>query len=244
MTIPTPPTDYGFHQGEALAHLHTGKPTNTRQHLSAANAHAALAIAAAIDAAIRAVRELYAPVEYAVAGDECGDTGEQNGAGQPPSVWEKTRRIYVASSWRNPIQPQLVSILRSEGHEVYDFRNPDGGTGFSWAETMRPAHTPDPTGPVPAKGTDWIRDLIYLDMLAHPRAQAGFHADFDAMKWADTFVMALPCGKSAHLELGWAAGAGKRTAILLEDPVEPELMYLTADAIFHRVEDLLAWLES
>lgn len=31
--------------------------------------------------------------------------------------------------------------------------------------------------------------------------------------------MVLPCGKSAHLELGWAVGAGKRTIILLEEGV-------------------------
>jgi hypothetical protein len=62
-------------------------------------------------------------------------------------------------------------------------------------------------------------------MIEHPRAIEGYDADFAAMEKADTFVMVLPCGKSAHLELGWAIGAGKRTAILLEDPVEPELMY-------------------
>ena len=32
--------------------------------------------------------------------------------------------IYVASSWRNAYQPEVVARLRSEGHSVYDFRNP------------------------------------------------------------------------------------------------------------------------
>lgn len=32
------------------------------------------------------------------------------------------RRIYVASSWRNLVQPGVVTILRRLGHEVYDFR--------------------------------------------------------------------------------------------------------------------------
>ena len=31
-------------------------------------------------------------------------------------------RIYVASSWRNPTQPVMVTTLRDAGHEVYDFR--------------------------------------------------------------------------------------------------------------------------
>ena len=32
-------------------------------------------------------------------------------------------RIYVASSWRDPYQPEVVAALREAGHEVYDFRN-------------------------------------------------------------------------------------------------------------------------
>ena len=33
-------------------------------------------------------------------------------------------RIYVASSWRNALQPGVVTKLRRDGHEVYDFREP------------------------------------------------------------------------------------------------------------------------
>ena len=33
-------------------------------------------------------------------------------------------KIYVASSWRNPYQPEVVAALKKAGHEVYDFRNP------------------------------------------------------------------------------------------------------------------------
>jgi hypothetical protein len=44
-------------------------------------------------------------------------------------------RIYVASSWRNAIQPIVVAALRRDGHEVYDFRNPfHGDTGFHWSQ--------------------------------------------------------------------------------------------------------------
>ena len=43
-------------------------------------------------------------------------------------------RIYVASSWRNKYQPEVVAALRKAGHEVYDFRNPkDNPGGFHWA---------------------------------------------------------------------------------------------------------------
>lgn len=44
-------------------------------------------------------------------------------------------RIYVASSWRNERQPEVVARLRAEGHEVYDFRRPNGQQdGFHWSE--------------------------------------------------------------------------------------------------------------
>ncbi len=42
-------------------------------------------------------------------------------------------KIYVASSWRNTRQPEVVEALRARGHEVYDFRHPaPGNEGFSW----------------------------------------------------------------------------------------------------------------
>lgn len=49
-------------------------------------------------------------------------------------------------------------------------------------------------------------------------------------------------GRSAHLELGWAVGQGKKTAVLLDDPVTPELMYKMVDYLAPNVHDLLGWL--
>lgn len=198
--------------------------------------------------------------------------------------------VYVASSWRNPVHPVVCKVLKAAGIDHYDFRNPEGGTGFSWSEVetvdgldstttcqhcgetiarasftglgffepdIDPANDPvvwrhlrtgygicsDLTNAaIPKKGSDWESRAKYLRMIEHARAVEGFEADFAAMQRADTFVMVLPCGKSAHLELGWAVGAGKRTAILLEDPVEPELMYRMADHLSTGAADLLDWL--
>jgi hypothetical protein len=147
--------------------------------------------------------------------------------------------VYVASSWRNPMQPAVCAVLKAAAIDHYDFRNPEGGTGFSWREVK--TDRPSVSG-IATKGSDWEQVDEYLRMVNHPRAIEGFDADFAAMEKADTFVMVLPCGKSAHLELGWAIGAGKRTAILLEDPIEPELMYRCADYLSPNVHDLLGWL--
>lgn len=40
--------------------------------------------------------------------------------------------VYVASSWRCAMQPAVVAVLRAAGIGCYDFRNPEGGTGFAW----------------------------------------------------------------------------------------------------------------
>lgn len=154
----------------------------------------------------------------------------------------KPEYVYIASSWRNPIHTAVCAALRSVKIPHYDFKNPPNGTGFSWRSVKSDwPHGPERTE-VRAKGADWENVDEYLSMISHPRAVEGFAADFGAMQQADTFVLVLPCGKSAHLELGWAVGAGKRTAILLEDPVEPELMYRMVDYMAPSMFDLLGWL--
>lgn len=137
-------------------------------------------------------------------------------------------RIYLASSWRNPYQPWMVERLRHLNHEVYDFRNPPHSTGFKWEDIGLT---------LPCAAVDYRNAL-----LSHPRAAQGLNADFATMRWADVGLLVLPCGCSAHLELGWMAGAGKRTIILTEDGQEPELMAMLADHIcvsFDEVEALL-----
>lgn len=120
------------------------------------------------------------------------------------------KKIYVASSWRNPDQPWLVALLLTHGHEVYDFRNPPGGTGFAWKSI-------DPNWEL------WTTEE-YRAALEHPLAVAGFASDAGALEWCDTCVLLLPSGRSAHLEAGWAAGSGRALAILTQDGLLPELM--------------------
>lgn len=139
--------------------------------------------------------------------------------------------IYVASSWRNTVQPLVVEILRAAKFSVYDFRNPPGKAGFGW-EQIDLARHPD--------GTTSISE--FLHGLNRPSAVAGFNTDMDALKTADITMLVLPCGRSAHLELGWAIGAGKKTAVLLDEPCTPELMYKAADHLAPSMIDMLGWL--
>ena len=127
------------------------------------------------------------------------------------------RKIYVASSWRNEYQPAAVIDLREMGHDVYDFRNPPKRSGFAWSDIDK----------------DWLKwtPEQYKDALKHPLAELGFNSDFDGMKWADTCVMVLPCGRSANTEAGWMKGAGKEVYVFQPMPQEPELMYKIYDDI-------------
>ena len=130
--------------------------------------------------------------------------------------------VYVASSWRNQIHPEVVRSLRAHRHAVYDYRQ---GAGTR--------HDGDP---LMADAAD------YAAALEQPAAVRAFKLDYAAMRAADTFVLVLPCGRSAHLELGWAVGAGKRTAILIDDPGTPELAWRMVDKLTTSLDDLLRWL--
>lgn len=135
-------------------------------------------------------------------------------------------KIYVATSWRNDHQPAIVELLRNTGFEVYDFRHPGdprkdapgrhSPDGFSWTEI-------DPYW------ESWSTEE-YVKILKHPLAVGGFHSDMSALEECDVCLLVLPSGRSAHLEAGWAKGAGKKLLILV-DIDEPELMYKMADFI-------------
>jgi nucleoside 2-deoxyribosyltransferase len=133
-------------------------------------------------------------------------------------------RIYVTSSWRNDRQQEIVSLLRAMGHEVYDFRNAE--TAFSWEE-IEPAWRA------------WSASQ-FREALKHPLAKRGSDSDMDALKNCDLCILVLPCGRSAHFELGYARGLGKQTIVLLDNDYEAELVYIEASAICVSKDDLVA----
>lgn len=146
----------------------------------------------------------------------------------------KPLRVYVASSWRNRTQQDVVHRLREAGHEVYDFMNPPMGVKglYSW-ELIDP------------NWKEWTPD-DYLKALMHPRVQLAFDSDHSHMEWADVCVMVMPCGRSAHLEAGYFHGAKKVLIILLSGTgpfVEPELMYKMADYLSTSIDDVIQYLD-
>lgn len=143
------------------------------------------------------------------------------------------RKVYVASSWRNEYQQEVVKSLRNAGHEVYDFKHPaEGNEGFRWSEI-------DPNW------QNWNTQQ-YAEALKHEYAQFGFDMDFNAMKASDACVLVLPCGRSANAEAGWMSGAGKNVFVYIPPAcmIEPELMYKMFDGITSDIRDIHVMLNS
>lgn len=138
------------------------------------------------------------------------------------------RKIYVASSWRNEQQQDVVNALRKDGHEVYDFKHhaPDNN-GFHWSA-------------VESDYSNWTPTKYARAIIESPIAAKGFAFDRDALYWCDTCVLVLPSGRSAHIEAGYAAGQGKHLFVLLsEQQFQPELMYLLANGMGCSINDML-----
>ena len=142
--------------------------------------------------------------------------------------------IYVASSWRNEYQRLVVELLRKVcGLMVYDFKNPSGDAGdngFHWSEIDTGWQGWDPAA--------------FRGALEHPIAVRGFGKDKAALDAAAGGLLVQPCGRSAHLEIGYLAARGIPTAVwfpAVGGQVEPELMLRVCDRILIGTEELVAW---
>jgi hypothetical protein len=120
----------------------------------------------------------------------------------PEELEEHKMKICLASSWRNEVYPVLLRVLRSAGHEVYDFRQ---SNDFRWPSTTLEG---------------------YVHALEHnPVVAAAYRRDKDPLDWCDVFLLVQPCGRSAHLEAMYASGKGKHVIVLFDEGEPWELMY-------------------
>jgi uncharacterized protein YcgL (UPF0745 family) len=135
-------------------------------------------------------------------------------------------RIYVASSWACEDPSRVGCSLRAAGYEVYGCRGLGDRGNFLWDV-------------LDAKWEAWTSEE-FRKRLDHPKVIAGFERDMRSLEAADACVLALPSGRSAHLEAGWAVGNGIPLIIYAAKPEQPELMYRMAQAICAREDELLA----
>lgn len=135
------------------------------------------------------------------------------------------RRIYIASSWKNKDRVRaLATKLRSLGHEVFDFTDPDN-RAKELDHWNCPADKWD--GPL-------LETMEYKQFLTFEKSQRIFSADVGGLHWADTIVLLLPSGRSSHIEAGFAAGSGKDLFIFGDLPLgEFDPMYHFARGCYH-----------
>jgi len=141
---------------------------------------------------------------------------------------EGKMKIYLASSWKNKDTVlELAKTLRDNGHEVDAFCDEKNRISFNWSELLSIMNQ---------EGHD-IRTMDARDMLKHWRVQAAFKEDKKWIDWADVILMLMPCGRSSHLEAGYAVGSGKKLYILGGfKKGEFETMYGFAEALFDYAE--------
>lgn len=150
--------------------------------------------------------------------------------GESP-ILEVRVKVYVASSWRNiERHREVVKAVREAGHEVYDFTDPENGKPFSWSQVTDLDCT-KLSGPQ------------VVGVLEQPRSEEGFTSDMTAPANADAVILVMPCGRSAHLELGYAVGASKLTIVLLGEQQEAELMWSMVNAIVTDIDTMLVALD-
>ena len=146
-------------------------------------------------------------------------------------------KIYLASSWRNKDAVLVMAKkLQLEGHVVDAFCDEIRRISFNWDELL---------DIMTREGND-LATLDAKEMMGHWRVRAAFEEDKKYLDWADAIIMLMPCGRSAHLEAGYAAGSGKLLYIVGGfEPGEFETMYGFATGMYYYKEiyELLAELK-
>jgi nucleoside 2-deoxyribosyltransferase len=131
-------------------------------------------------------------------------------------------KVYVIGSLRNPRVLDVANALRKLEIEVFeDWASPGPECDDHWQDYEK------------------RRGRTFIEALNGHHAQNQYQFDKKHLDEADAAVLVLPAGKSAHMELGYIVGQGKRGYILLDgEPERYDLMYLFATGIFLTVEDL------
>jgi hypothetical protein len=136
----------------------------------------------------------------------------------------RLKSIYVIGSLRNPEIPTIGNAIRQLGYDVFD----------DW-------HAAGPTA-----DDEWMRyekgrSHSYAEALAGHAAGHVFSFDKSHLDRCDAAVLALPGGKSAHLELGYMIGSGKKGFVLFDkEPERWDVMYQFAHGVFFNIQDFLA----
>jgi len=132
--------------------------------------------------------------------------------------------IYLIGSLRNEKIPELAKKIRQLNldYEVFD----------DW-------FSPGPEADDFWRKYEKIRGSTYREALNNYAARHIFEFDKFHIDRSQIGVLYMPCGKSAHLELGYMIGSGKRGYILFDkEPERWDVMVSFATNIFFNENEL------
>lgn len=133
-------------------------------------------------------------------------------------------QTYLIGSLRNPLVGEIGNLLRARGVTVFDDWYAAGPEADDYWQKYEQA-----------------RGRPMAEALKGAHAQDVFHFDKTNLDASGAAVLILPAGKSGHLELGYMAGTGKHTYILMDgEPDRFDVMYNFATAVFTTREQLIA----
>lgn len=136
-------------------------------------------------------------------------------------------KVYLIGALKNRAIMDLANRLRAEGLEVFDEWITPGPEADSFLH-------------------EWAKKqgLNYKQTLNSYAARHVFEFDKHHIDRCDVGVLVMPAGKSAHTEMGYMIGCGKKVYMLFDaEPDRVDVMQLFATDIFFNVEDLVAALK-
>ena len=154
--------------------------------------------------------------------EECGTVRSHVGVQEVPAV---QKQVYLAGSLRNQGIVSIHKELMKTGYRVF-------------SDWFAAGHEAD----------DWWKSyytqlgLSYKEALKEPASVNVFNFDKKHIDASDVMVLALPAGKSGHLELGYHLGKGKPGYILLDDPERWDIMYAFATGLTDDIDELVNWI--
>jgi len=133
--------------------------------------------------------------------------------------------IYLIGSLRNEQVPIIGDELRKAGFEVFD----------EW-------YSAGPEADDYFKKYHQERGIGYAEALKSYAAKHIFAFDKFHLDRCESAVLVLPAGRSGHLELGYVAGCGKPTFVLMDEATANDrydLMYQFANGVFFDLNSLV-----
>lgn len=134
----------------------------------------------------------------------------------------KLKSIYLIGALKNNKVPILANELRKLNFDVFD----------DWI-------TAPPISDQYLLKYEKARGHNYVQALKGYAARHIFEFDKHHIDRCDIGILVMKAGKSAHLELGYMIGQGKKGFVLFDkEPSRFDLMYQFADGVYFNQEDL------